>query len=119
MARGKKATNTAEMIKDAVVEVEKNIEEAVEATKVNTETNENSVVPVKDETVVVETEVNTDEEIKVKEVEEDSTTIENDGKTEETINTNELEEEKAKPKRRVRYYEDVYGCNWNGQCFDY
>lgn len=25
----------------------------------------------------------------------------------------------VKPKRKVRYYEDVYGCNWNGQCFDY
>lgn len=31
----------------------------------------------------------------------------------------EKEYRNPKLKHKVRYYEEVYGCNWNGQCFDY
>jgi hypothetical protein len=122
MARGKKTTNTVENVKDTATVVEKNIEDTV---VVNVETDEEATPSVEGETIAVETEESTDKEIKNKGVTaEASDTITDDDNTEEVVNTEDLKEtvkaeEKAKPKRRVRYYEDVYGCNWNGQCFDY
>lgn len=132
MARGGKKTNNTnvateevankvvEEVKEEIVTVEETVEK-VQKVEEETQTVEDSVGAV-DETVTEET---------TSLLEDDVTVSDSDENKEEALegvecdelpekeDKNPKAEEQPRLKHKVRYYEEVYGCNWNGQCFDY
>lgn len=128
MARNnKKNTNTTEEVVNKVEEVK---EETVAAKVITDEMEdvtigENQAAELEEEALQL---VGGDEigaEISVEEImTNDEIGCDTETSTEEKTETEEVKEEapkeeKPKMKHKVRYYEEVYGCNWNGQCFDY
>lgn len=135
MARGGKKTNVAteevankvvEEVKEENVTVEETVEEAQKVEE-ETQTVEDSVGTVvygDDETVTEETIALTEDDTTVSKSESNGEVLEAFEGVEcdelpEKEDKNPKVEEQPRLKHKVRYYEEVYGCNWNGQCFDY
>lgn len=139
MARGGKKTNNTNV---ATEEVANKVVEEVKEENVTAEETVEEVKKVEEETQTVEDSVGTvaygDNETVTEETislsEDNATVSESDENKEEALEAfegveckelpekndkNPKEEEKPRLKHKVRYYEEVYGCNWNGQCFDY
>lgn len=140
MARNSKKTNNTVTVEEKTVQ---NVEEVKEE-NVAVEDTANEVIVDEEIPTVQETveKTATDDNV-TEDVVEDKGNVEKkeaadelvEETTEETVSEGEVKEEtqdvksdtlmeekndkNPKLKHKVRYYEEVYGCNWNGQCFDY